>query len=111
MEQSLLLKIKQWYAHHFLQKNEDSRLTRALLSMILIYILGSVVLLVMDLIWGNSSLNIFIILGICLQIIPLLLVLQGNLPASSFATTTLYIGFTTIFATLGQGIRDYVIMI
>lgn len=106
-----MLKIKQWYAHHFLQKNEDSRLTRALLSMILIYILGSMVLLVMDLIWGNSSLNIFIILGICLQIIPLLLVLQGNLPASSFATTTLYIGFTTIFATLGQGIRDYVIMI
>lgn len=106
-----MLKIKQWYFHQFHQSDEDSRLARALLSMIVIYILGSLVILVMDLVWGNSSLSIFIILGIFLQIIPILLVFQGNLQASSFATTTLYIGFTTIFATLGQGIRDYVIMI
>lgn len=110
MEQRLLLKFKQWYTHHILKPSEDSRLTRALLSMILIYIIGSLVTLIIDLTWGNRSFGIFIILGICLQIIPLLLVIRGNLPASSFAITTLYIGFTTIFATLGQGIRDYVIM-
>jgi len=82
----VLLKLREWYTLKIFDKDEEGRLARILLTMILVYLLGSLIILVMDLVWGN-------------------------LFASSFATAAIYIGFATIFATIGQGIRDYVIMI
>ena len=105
------LKLRKWYTLKVPNKDAEGRLASILLIMILVYLLGSLVILVMDLVWGDKSLAALLILGNILQLIPLILLFRGNLFASSFATATIYIGFTTIFATIGQGIRDYVIMI
>ena len=110
-KQSVWLKLRKWYTLRFPNKDDEGRLARILLTMILVYLLGSLIILVMDLVWGDKSLAVFLVLGNLLQLIPLVLLFRGNLFASSFVTAAIYIGFTTIFATIGQGIRDYVIMI
>jgi diguanylate cyclase (GGDEF)-like protein/PAS domain S-box-containing protein len=85
-------------------------MARILLTMILVYWLGSLTVLALSLTWGNELLAIFLILGCILQILPLYFLLRGDLTASNSMTVGIYILFATLFATFGQGIHDYVVM-
>jgi diguanylate cyclase (GGDEF)-like protein/PAS domain S-box-containing protein len=107
---SVLSELKQRYAFSMLEKEEDRRVARVLLIIILVYWAGSLIVLFMDLTWGDGSLTLFLILGSILQVIPLYFLFKGWLSAGSFATIGIYIAFTTLFATTGQGLQDYVIM-
>jgi diguanylate cyclase (GGDEF)-like protein/PAS domain S-box-containing protein len=64
----------------------------------------------MDLTWGDGGLWSVIALGCVMQVISLGILFKGNLSASSYTTIAIYLGSTTLFATIGLGIRDYVIM-
>jgi PAS domain S-box-containing protein len=92
------------------KEEEDRRIARILLGIIYVYIFFSLWLALMGVIWGDGNLIFSLIVGCGIQIIPLFFLLRGNLSASSFITVGLYIVFITIFATLGLGIRDYVVM-
>lgn len=104
------LRLKQWYSLDIYEQEEDRRIARILLGIIFVYGFLSLWLALMGLIWGDRNLIFSLVIGCCIQIIPLFFLLRGNLSASSFITVGLYIVFITIFATLGLGIRDYVIM-
>lgn len=96
--------------HDGIQGEDQKRLARTLQSIILIYWLGSSIVLIMDLFFGDRSLWLLLVAGCVLQLIPLALLWQGNLSASSLSTVGIYIAFITLAATLGQGIHDYVLM-
>jgi diguanylate cyclase (GGDEF)-like protein/PAS domain S-box-containing protein len=103
--------LKKWVSlDNIFTQEEDRRMARILLTVILVYWAGSLIILFMDLTWGDRSLATFLSAGIILQLIPFALLYRGKLSASSYATIIIYIGFTTLFATTGLGIRDYVIM-
>ncbi len=106
----MLLKIRQLFSLDKLTNKEDKRLARVLLAIIVIYLGGSLAVMVMDIFLGDHSLTPFLLLGMVLQTISLALLRQGKLAASSYVAVGIYIGFATIFATIGQGLRDYVIM-
>jgi diguanylate cyclase (GGDEF)-like protein/PAS domain S-box-containing protein len=67
--------------------------------------------LFIDLIWWDKKLVVPLILGGILQLIPLGLLLQKKLSASSFISVGIYILLTTALATIGYGVRDYVMMV
>lgn len=90
---------------------EDQRLARILLTLIIAYWFASLIMLVLDQGWGDKSLTPFLIAGAALQFVPIFLLRKGNLVASGFANTTIYLVLTTYFATIGQGIHDYVIIV
>ena len=100
-----------WMLRHNTQREEEKRLTRILLIIILIYWVGSGFILFMDLVWGDYSLWLLITSGCILQLIPMVLLRQGKLSESSLATVGIYITFITIAATLGQGIHDYALIV
>ena len=99
-----------WLLHHNTQGEEEKRLGRILLINILIYWVGSGIILFMDLVWGDGSLWLLLTSGCVLQLIPMVLLRQGKLSKSSLATAGIYITFITIAATLGQGIHDYALI-
>jgi diguanylate cyclase (GGDEF)-like protein/PAS domain S-box-containing protein len=94
-----------------LTKEDDRRLASILLKIIIIYWLGSALVLVMDQLWGNKTMWTWLVMGCLFQFIPMFFLLRGNLSASSLSSVGLYIIFVTIFATIGQGVRDYVLMV
>jgi len=85
-------------------------MARILLAMILTFLVLSFIILFINLTWGDDSLAPFLTAGIVLQIFPLVALFKGKLSTSSHVATAIYIGFTTLFATNGHGIHDYVIM-
>jgi|GEM_PF-2968961 len=99
-----------WLLHHNTQGEEEKRLARILLINILIYWVGSGIILFMDLVWGDGSLWLLLTSGCILQLIPMVFLRQGKLSKSSLATIGIYIAFITIAATLGQGIHDYALI-
>ncbi len=107
----MLAILKEWFSlDKTFEKKEDRRMAVILLTMILAYLILSVIVLFINLTWGDDSLAPFIIAGILLQTFPLVALLKGKLSASSHSATVIYIGFTTLFATSGHGIHDYVII-
>jgi diguanylate cyclase (GGDEF)-like protein/PAS domain S-box-containing protein len=111
-EKTLSLNLNPWISVNELYKQEeDRRMARILFIMILVYLAVSLIVLIMDQVWGRGSLALFLIIGAILQFFPLAALFKGKLSASSYAAMTIYIGLTTLFATTGQGIHDYVIMI
>jgi diguanylate cyclase (GGDEF)-like protein/PAS domain S-box-containing protein len=102
---------KKWSFYDSFDNENDLRLARALSIIILIYLIGSLILIVVDTYWGDSSLYGILILGGLFQLLPLFFLVKGNLSACSFTATGTYILSATLFATTGAGIRDYVIMI
>lgn len=102
---------KKWLLQDRIQGEDENRLAKTLLTIILIYWAGSSVILFLDLVWGDGSLWLLLLSGCILQLIPLFLLRQGKLPESSLATVGIYITFITIAATLGQGIHDYALIV
>lgn len=93
-------------------KGEDEKqLARILLVIILIFLGGSAVLIILDIAWGDKSLWVLLTAGCMSQLIPLYLLFKGKLEASSFVIVGIYIFFATVSATIGQGIRDYVLIV
>jgi diguanylate cyclase (GGDEF)-like protein/PAS domain S-box-containing protein len=93
------------------EKEEDRRMAHILFSIILICWLASLIVLVVDLIWWDKKLVTLLLAGGILQLIPFGLLLQKKLSASSFISVGIYILLTTALATIGHGVRDYVMMI
>jgi diguanylate cyclase (GGDEF)-like protein/PAS domain S-box-containing protein len=110
-EKTVLSKLKQWGFLDLFEKEEDRRMARILLSIILIGWLASLLALFVDLIWWGKKLAVPLILGGILQLIPLGLLLRKKLSASSFILVGIYILITTALATIGDGVHDYVMMI
>ena len=92
-------------------EGEEKRLARILLVIILIFLGGSGGLIFLDVVWGDRTLWALLAAGCLSQLIPLYLLSKGKLEASSFVTVGIYIFFATISATIGQGIRDYVLIV
>ena len=104
-------KLKQWVSLDMFEKGEEKRMARILLSIILICWLASLLVLLIDLIWWEKKLVISLIIGSILQLIPFGLLLRKKLSASSFILVGIYILLTTTIATIGYGVRDYVMMV
>jgi len=104
-------KLKQWFSLDMFEKGEEKRMARILLSIILICWLASLLVLLIDLIWWEKKLVISLIIGSILQLIPFGLLLRKKLSASSFILVGIYILLTTTIATIGYGVRDYVMMV
>lgn len=94
-----------------IEGENDKRLARILLIIILIYEAGSIIIVFMDVVWGDRSLWLLLFSGCFLQLIPLVLLRQGKLSESSLTTIGIYITFITIASTLGQGIHDYALIV
>jgi hypothetical protein len=78
----VLSKLQQWYSLNMFEKEEERHRARFLLTMLLIYWGGSLIILLLDLLWGNSSLAFLLILGSSLQLVPMGLLLKGKLSAN-----------------------------
>lgn len=102
---------KKWSLQGSIQGENENRLEKTLLTIILIYWVGSGIILLMGLIWGDHSLWLLLISGCILQLIPLFLLWQKKYSESSLATVGIYIAFITISATFGQGVHDYVLIV
>lgn len=102
---------KKWFLQDSIQGEDENRLVKTVLTIILIYWAGSISILFLDLVWGDRSLWLFLLAGCVLQLIPLFLLRKGKLSESSLATVGIYITFITISATVGQGIHDYVLIV
>lgn len=102
---------KKWSLQGSIQGENENRLEKTLLTIILIYWVGSGVILLMGLIWGDHSLWLLLISGCILQLIPLFLLRHKKYSESSLATVGIYIAFITISATFGQGVHDYVLIV
>jgi diguanylate cyclase (GGDEF)-like protein/PAS domain S-box-containing protein len=103
--------LKEWFTlSHTYKQEEDRRMARILLTMILVYLAVSLIVMLLDLAWGDGSLMVFLVTGDVLQILPLAMLSKGKLSASSYIATGIFIGFTTLFATTGHGIHDYIII-
>ena len=93
-------------------KDEDERRLAQILSIItLIYMAGSLLLIVLDIFWGNKNLYGLLIFGVLFQITPVYFLYKRKLSTSSLILIGSYILYTTLFATMGFGIRDYVILV
>jgi PAS domain S-box-containing protein len=104
------LTLKRWYSLEIYEQEEDRRIARILLGFIFIYEFVILFTLLMGLAWGDGSLTSSLILGFCYQIVPLFFLLRGNFSVAGFSMIGLLIVSATIYATLGQGIHDYVVM-
>lgn len=104
-------KLTDWLFPGVLQNEEDHRIARIQLTLILAHWFTSLIVLILDQVWGNKSLTPFLITGAILQVMPIMLLRYGKLVISGLATTTIYLFIGTYFATIGQGIHDYVIII
>lgn len=103
--------LKKWTLYDGIEGENEKRLARILLVIILIFLGGSGVLIFMDVAWGDKTLWAMLSAGCLSQLIPLYLLHRGKLEASSYITVGIYIFFATVSATLGQGIRDYVLIV
>lgn len=92
------------------KEDEDRRIARVLLRLILFYIVATLCTMVLDLLSGGGSMALPLIFGCLLMLIPLFLMLRGHLSAGSYLTVIIIISAITVYATLGYGLRDYVIM-
>lgn len=107
----MIHKPRTWMFYDSFKDEDDRRLAQTLAVVILIYLAGSLVLIIMDLFWGDKSLYALLVLGVLFQIIPAHFLYKHKLSTSSFILICGYILFTTLFASMGLGIRDYVILI
>ncbi len=87
----MLSKLKQRVSLSMFEKEEDRRMARIQLIVILISWFASLLVLFVDLIWWRQGLVTPLILGGILQLIPLSLLLQKKLSASSFMSVAIYI--------------------
>jgi len=85
-------------------------MARILLSIILICWIACLLVLFIDLLWWDKKLAFPLILGGALQLIPLGLLVNKKLSASSFVLVVIYVLLTTTLATISYGIRDYVLI-
>ncbi len=107
----MFFKFIERYSNNMFKKEEDRRKARILWFIIVANCLSSLVMLVLDQVWGDKNLTQFIILNFFLQAISLFFFLRKNLIACSYTIIGIYTALTTLFATTGEGIHDYVIMV
>ncbi len=86
-------------------------MAHTLFSIILVCWIASLVVIFIDFTWWDKKLVIPLMIGFVLQLIALGLLLQKKLSASSYLAVGIYILLTTFMATIGYGVRDYVVMI
>lgn len=108
--QDILKTIRGWYSLFMYDEEDERRVARVLLGLISIYQLTSIMIIALGILWGDTSMITALFIGSVAMLIPLVLLLRGNLSASSDITILLFILFVTIFASLGYGIRDYTIL-
>ena len=107
----MIEKLNRWLFSTVYKSEEDQRMARVLFILICAYWFASLVVIVLDQVWGNKSLTINLIAGGVFQLIPVLLLRYGKLAASGFFNIAIYLVFATYFATIGQGIHDYVVIL
>ena len=104
-------KLKYWYSLEMYQDEVKRGKARILLIPILMYWVVSLISLILNLSWGDPLLTNLLVVGSILQLIPLGFLLAKKLTATSYAFVFISILFTTLFASTGQGIHDYVLMV
>lgn len=107
----MMTTLKKWTLYDGIEGESEKRLARILLVIILVFIGGSGILIVLDIAWGDRTLWAMLTAGCFSQLIPLYLLHKGKLEISSYVTVGIYIFFATVSATIGQGIRDYVLIV
>jgi diguanylate cyclase (GGDEF)-like protein/PAS domain S-box-containing protein len=108
----LLLKLTQLFTLKIFEKEEERRLARIQINMMLLFLFFSLLSLVINfLTWKNPSLTSIIILGYIFHLIPLGLIFKKKLYISSFFLTGLYTTVAISIATVGGGLHDYIVML
>ncbi|HND48248.1 MAG TPA: PAS domain S-box protein, partial [Anaerolineales bacterium] len=102
---------QKWTLYDGIKGEDEKRLAQILWVIIEIFWVGSGVLIFLDLLWGDKTLWGLLMAGCFFQLVPTYLLFRGKLEASSFTTVGIYIFFATASATIGQGIRDYVLVV
>lgn len=107
----MMTTLNKWTLYDGIKGENEKRLARILLVIILVFMGGSGVLIFLDIAWGDRTLWAMLSAGCFSQLIPLYLLHRGKLEISSYVTVGIYIFFATVSATIGQGIRDYVLIV
>ena len=107
----MIPKLKQWYLLEMYPHGNERRKAQLLLTLILLYLGVSLVTLLLNLSWADPILGRFLIFGCIFQVIPLGFLFAKKLTASNFTVILINILFVTLFASIGQGIHDYVLMV
>lgn len=105
----MILKFRQFL--DLFEQEEDRRLARILLATVLTYWFASLFVMFVDLIWWEKKLILPLVSGGALQLISVVLLLKKRLLLSSLISIGTYMLVTTALATIGGGIRDYVVML
>ena len=106
----MIAKLKKLLTLQIYTKEDDQRLARILLIIILAYLAVSLTLAFIYA-WSQPTLSVLLLLGCLSQFIPLAFLLSGKLSASSNIIVGILIAAVTVFATLGQGIHDYTLIV
>lgn len=108
----MLAQLKQCLAFRCFETEEDRRMARTLLSIILFFwALGLLALFINQLSWQNELLTEILIVGNTLQIFPFVMLLKKKFTLVSFFLTSLYTLATVSIATIGGGLHDYIAML
>jgi diguanylate cyclase (GGDEF)-like protein/PAS domain S-box-containing protein len=108
----MVSRLKQWATFAHFEREEDRRMARIQLSMIVFFWgFGLFTLIINFLSWQNSFLTSIIALGSSLHLIPLGFLIKNKLRLGSFFLTSLYGVIATGIATIGGGMHDYVLML
>ena len=107
----MITKLKQLYSLDIYTNDEDRRLGRIQLIIILAYWALSLTLLIVYIWSDTTNISTQLLVGCLAQLIPLAFLYRGRLAAASLSTVVILIVAVTIFATQGQGIHDYTLIV
>ena len=107
----MFAKLKQWYLQPTFQYEEEKRVARVLLAIILASLAAFLVTLLVSLYWSDWLTAVAAFIGITLQAGPLFLLSRGDLRTSSLFTSLIMLIETTAMGMIGAGIHDIAIVV
>jgi diguanylate cyclase (GGDEF)-like protein/PAS domain S-box-containing protein len=107
----MFAKLKQWYLETKFRYEEEQRVARILLIIVLVSLAALLATFLAGLSWGDWLTAVAALIGIALQAVPLYLLARGDLRTCSLATSLIVLIETTAIATIGAGIHDLAIIV
>ena len=104
------MNVKRWFLHAALYNKEEKQIAHILSILIEVTWTVYLVVVLLGLYWRDWKLVVVALAGSILLTAPFWLIRRGHLTASSLVVMLSTLGTVTIFATVGQGIRDLAIL-
>ena len=107
----MLAKLTQWHFLDAIENEEDRQIARILFTIIIGILVTCLVTIVSGLYWAEAKMTIITLAGAVLLVIPIVLLVRGDLWTSGLIVAIISLVIATGAATVGQGIHDYVVMV